>query len=184
MSFGRGYAAQFARIDDHLPPSEHDPLIHERIGGLGETPSSSGSSADVLKYFGIGSSLATVAATAMFYTVGGSNAQAAPVQVIVKAVQKGLNVILSTRGFPLLQEDGILGTNTVNAMKANLGKDVLSYTWASVLVELRNTILTLKPTWKPPTVQETFAPEGDSVTWLYVGGGVLLAALLYQVGKK
>lgn len=210
MSFGRGYAGRFAGIDDHLAPSDHDPGVHERIMptsqsralAMGDTPSASGSALDMLSRFGINITQAAMAVPGLFFTVGASNPAAPTTMVIVKGAQNALNEIaFSTKAFPQLQVDGILGDNTISALSKTVGSDVMSRSWLNVYGVLRNKIDTIgfsgtRPAsgTKPSTVtlpgdglpvpESSFMGLGDTSTLLMVGGGVLLAALLFGGSGK
>jgi len=210
MSFGSQYARGFYGVDDHLEPSEHDPGVHERVMptsqshamSMGDTPSSSGSVLDMLERFGINVTQAAMAVPGMFFTVGGSNPAAPITMVIVKGAQTALNELsLATQAFPKLQVDGILGTNTLNALKKTVGADVMSRQWLNVYGVLRNKMDTVgfsrpkpgAPPRRPTTasipgdglpVPEESLVGGVSNTLLLVGGGVVLAMLLLGEGKK
>lgn len=208
MSFGRGYAGRFAGIDAHLPPSDHDPAVHERVMptrrghalAMGETPSASGSVLDMLARFGINTAQAAMAVAGMFFTVGGSNPAAPTTMVIVHGAQTALNEIaFATHAFPPLQVDGILGTSTLAALKTQVGSDVLSRSWLDVYGVLRNKIDTMtysqpRPGTRPTTAtlpgdglplpEPSLAGLGDTNTLLLVGGGAILAALLFGGSGK
>lgn len=208
MSFGHKYARGFAGIDDHLPPSDHDPLVHERImpTGLGDTPSSSGSAPDMLHRFGINASQAVLAvATLMGMTVGNANPAAAGTQIVVKGAQTALNEIAAGAGSrERLQVDGILGAQTLKALSYQMStvgssNQLMNTPWITVYSVLRNKIDGHQFSWTPlkgtvPAVnQQTnvvneVQPEGEgfltTTNVAIVGGGALLAALLFGGGKK
>lgn len=206
MSFGSKYARGFAGIDDHLPPSDHDPLVHERImpPGLGDTPSSAGSAPDMLHRFGINASQAVLAvATLMGQTVGNANTAAAGTQIVVKGAQTALNEIAAGAGSKeRLQMDGVLGAQTLKALAyqmSNVGSSnaLMTTPWITVYSVLRNKIDGRQFKWLPlkgtvPAVNQPVntvtevAVEGGYFTTTniaIVGGGALLAALLFG-GKK
>jgi hypothetical protein len=207
MSFGSGYARAFAGIDDDLPPSDHDPLVHERImpPGLGDTPSSAGSAPDMLHRFGINASQAVLAvATLMGTTVGNATPAAAGTQIVVKGAQQALNEIAAGAGSKeRLQVDGILGAQTLKALNfqmstVNSSNTLMNTPWITVYSVLRNKIdgkqfkwTTLKNTVpavnQPTNTVNEVEPEGGGLFTVQnaaiVGGGALLAALLFG-GKK
>jgi hypothetical protein len=101
--------------------------------GLGETVSFAGSTVGMLRAFGINDTQATMAASGMFWTVGGSNVHAPVTQVIVRAVQRALNHL----GENVLV-DGLMSRPTQAAMLRQLGPGFGQMTWAGVFSELRN----------------------------------------------
>jgi hypothetical protein len=213
MSFGHKYARGFAGIDDHLPPSDHDPLVHERImpikdvgyGSLGDTPSSAGSAPDMLHRFGINATQATLGVfTLMGTTLGNANPSAAGTQVVVKGAQNALNEIAAGAGSTeRLQTDGILGAQTLKALdfqlKGKIGMALMDVPWITVYQILRNAVDTKTFKWTPlkgtvpafnqqtNTVVED-KPQSDGLfstrNIMIVGGGALLAALALGSGGK
>lgn len=100
---------------------------------LGETMSYAGSTVGMLRAFGINDTQATMGASGMFWTVGGSNVHAPVTQVLVRAVQRALTHL----GEPILV-DGLMSQPTQQALLRQVGPRFPQMTWAGVFAVLRD----------------------------------------------
>lgn len=184
MSFGIRYMNKFESADADLYEGSAANLgTHERLYGLGDTPTTSGDIQGYLTHFGINASQAAMAAGAAFFTVGGSNPNAPTTMILVKACQAALNAIAAKTGEAKLSMDGIFGAHT----QARLGKYVPGFpskTWITIFVELRNKLDSLPGKSKVPTIDMSNEPEiiprsdsfmagfGGKWAWVALAGAV------------
>lgn len=98
-----------------------------------------GSTVGMLRAFGINDTQATMAASGMFWTVGGSNVHAPVTQVMVRAVQRAMNHL----GESLLV-DGLMSQPTQQALLRHAGQRFPQMTWAGVFAVLRDKLANRK----------------------------------------
>jgi hypothetical protein len=184
MSFGIRYMNKFDTADADLEYGGGSIGTHERLYGLGDTPTTSGDVQEILTRLGINAPQAAMAAGASFFTVGGSNPSAPTTMILVKACQAALNAIAIKTGEAKLAIDGILGAHT----QARLGKYVPGFPnkpYLTVLVELRNKFNSLPGGGsKPLTIDMSDEPEviprtntlmsgfGGKWAWVALAGAV------------